>query len=74
MMDLFLFNYSFPRALTASSIYCESIVNLTPCLKVPKEPLLQAETNLIPGCVGRGFRLGSEKSSGGVWKSGDLEI
>ena len=35
---------------------------------------------LIPGCVGRGVRLGSEGSSGGatggggVWKSGDLEI
>ena len=38
------------------------------------------ETYLIPGCVGRGVRLGSEGSSvgvgvgGGVWKSGDLEI
>ena len=32
-------------------------------------------TYLIPGCVGRGVRLGSENSSGGnVWKSGDLEI
>ena len=33
-------------------------------------------TYLIPGCVGRGFRLGSESSSagGGVWKSGNLEI
>ena len=35
-------------------------------------------TYLIPGCVGRGVRLGSESSSatggGGVWKSGDLEI
>ena len=41
-------------------------------------------TYLIPGCVGRGVRLGSEGSSvgvggggvggGGVWKSGDLEI
>ena len=37
-------------------------------------------TCLIPGCVGRGVRLGSESSSatgaagGGVWKSGDLEI
>ena len=34
---------------------------------------------LIPGCVGRGVRLGSESSSGGgagggVWKSGNLEI
>ena len=31
---------------------------------------------LIPGCVGRGVRLGSENSSavGGVWKSGNLEI
>ena len=31
----------------------------------------------IPGCVGRGVRLGSESSSvvvGGVWKSGNLEI
>ena len=38
-------------------------------------------TDLIPGCVGRGVRLGFESSSGaagtragGVWKSGDLEI
>ena len=39
-------------------------------------------TFLIPGCVGRGVRLGSENSSGaggavvagGVWKSGNLEI
>ena len=35
---------------------------------------------LIPGCVGRGVKLGSENSSGGapgaggVWKSGNLEI
>ena len=31
-------------------------------------------TYLIPGCVGRGVRLGSENSSGavgGVWKSGE---
>ena len=37
-------------------------------------------TYLIPGCVGRGVRLGSESSSagaavgGGVWKSGNLGI
>ena len=37
-------------------------------------------TYLIPGCVGRGVRLGSANSSGaaaaggGVWKSGNLEI
>ena len=37
-------------------------------------------TYLIPGCVGRGVRLGSEGSSvgggggGGVWKSGNLGI
>ena len=35
-------------------------------------------TYLVPGCVGRGVRLGSESSfggaGGGVWKSGDLEI
>ena len=36
-------------------------------------------TYLIPRCVGRGVRLGSENSSttaggGGVWKSGNLEI
>ena len=39
-------------------------------------------TYVIPGCVGRGVRLGSENSSGGaagaagggVWKSGNLEI
>ena len=35
-------------------------------------------TYLIPGCVGRGVRLGSESLSGGgadgVWKSGDLEF
>ena len=31
-------------------------------------------TYSIPGCVGRGARLGSESSSGGgVWKSGNLE-
>ena len=34
---------------------------------------------LLPGCVGRGVRLGSKSSSGGgagggVWKSGNLEI
>ena len=35
------------------------------------------ETYLIPGCVGRGVRLGSESSSAvaaGVWKSGNLGI
>ena len=41
-------------------------------------------TYLIPGCVGRGVRLGSENSSGGagaggvwksgIWRSGYLEI
>ena len=35
-------------------------------------------TYLIPGCVGRGVRLGFVNSSatatGGVWKSGNLEI
>ena len=38
-------------------------------------------TYLIPGCVGRGVKLGSETSSGaggpaggGVWKSGNLEF
>ena len=36
-------------------------------------------TYLVPGCVGRGVRLGSESSSataavGGVWKSGNLEF
>ena len=34
-------------------------------------------TYLIPGCVGRGVRLGSESLSGGaggVWKSGNLEF
>ena len=39
-------------------------------------------TYLIPACVGRGVRLGSESSSGagggagnlGTWKSGNLEI
>ena len=35
-------------------------------------------TYLIPGCVGRGVRLGSESSSAGagagVWKSGNLQI
>ena len=35
-------------------------------------------TYLIPGCVGREVRMGSESSSGGgaggVWKSGNLEI
>ena len=37
-------------------------------------------TYLIPGCVGRGIRLGSESSSGGagagggVWKAGNMEI
>ena len=38
-------------------------------------------TYLIPGCAGRGVRLGSESSSGGagagaagIWKSGNLEI
>ena len=30
---------------------------------------------MIPGCVGRGVRLGSESLfGGGVWKSGNLEI
>ena len=33
---------------------------------------------MVPGCVGRGVRLGSESLSatagGGVWKSGNLEI
>ena len=32
-------------------------------------------TYLIPGCVGRGVRLGSESFfGGGVWKSGNLKI
>ena len=31
-------------------------------------------TYLIPGCVGRGVKLGSESSSDGVWKSGNVEI
>ena len=42
-------------------------------------------TYFIPGCVGRGVRLGSENSSGGgvwksgngnldIWRSGNLEI
>ena len=36
-------------------------------------------TCLVPGCVGRGVKLGSESLSagggaGGVWKSGNLEI
>ena len=34
-------------------------------------------TCLIPGCVGRGVKLGPENSSrgaGGAWKSGDLDI
>ena len=31
-------------------------------------------TYLIPGCVGRGVRVGSESFFGGVWKSGNLEI
>ena len=32
-------------------------------------------THLIPGCIGRGVRLGSENLFGsGVWKSGNLEI
>ena len=36
-------------------------------------------TYLIPGCIGRGFKSGSESSSGGngsgggVWKSGNLK-
>ena len=43
------------------------------CLQVAARALA---TYLIPGCVGRGVRLGSEGSSvgGGVWKSGNLEI
>ena len=49
----------------------------------PRHSLVAARalaTYLIPGCVGRGVRLGSESSSGGgaggggVWKSGNLEI
>ena len=43
------------------------------------EPTVAATlaTYLIPGCVGRGVRLGSEHSSGGVagggvWKSGNV--
>ena len=42
-----------------------------------KQPQIAARalaTYLIPGCVGRGVRLGSESSSGaggGVWKSGN---
>ena len=35
-------------------------------------------TYLIPGCVGRGVKLGSENSSGGgaggVWKSGNVSL
>ena len=31
-------------------------------------------TYSIPGCVGKGVRLGSENSSSAVWKSGNLEI
>ena len=44
------------------------------CLPWSQQGLLA--TYLIPGCVGRGVRLGSESSSGGggVWKSGNHEI
>ena len=33
-------------------------------------------TYLVPGCVGRGVRLGSESSSAAasIWKSGNLKI
>ena len=48
---------------------------------IPREIAARAlATYLIPGCVGRGVKLGSESSSatgaagGGVWKSGKLEI
>ena len=46
------------------------IVNLYTLVLVAARALA---TYLIPGCVGRGVRLGSENSSGGVWKSGNLE-
>ena len=48
-----------------------------PCCYPPGVGKRALATYLIPGCVGRGVRLGSESSSatgGGVWKSGDLEI
>ena len=49
---------------------------------LPKSQQGLLATYLIPGCIGRGFRLGSESSSGGasggagggIWKSGNLEI
>ena len=46
---------------------------------LPKIAARALATYLIPGCVGKGVRLGSESSSaaataGGVWKSGNLEI
>ena len=51
------------------------------CFRPDSESYVAARalaTYLIPGCVGRGVRLGSEGSSvgggGGVWKCGNLEI
>ena len=44
---------------------------------IPKSQQGLLATYLIPGCVGRGVRLGSESLSGlacGVWKSGYLAI
>ena len=52
-------------------------VNGTQSMAMSQQGPLRRTKYLIPGCVGRGVRLGSENSSGaggGVWKSGNLEI
>ena len=59
----------------------ESIIVPNPKISISLIAAKALATHLIPGCVGRGVRLGSENSSGGAagaggggWKSGNLEI
>ena len=69
-----------PQARTLYWVAKSSRASLMPSrgrVVVPNIAARALATYLIPGCVGRGVRLGSESSSvvvGGVWKSGNLEI
>ena len=82
-MSLGIKSSAFLRVFTMGSwvhdkVHVKSLDFFEPCAKAAKVLSQQGllATYLIPGCVGRGVRLGSENSSGGatgagVWKSGN---